>query len=134
MLLQISISAGAPPLATARLYRAAPSWDCATSSMSLSDHQVPAPDLGNGLELPVGGEGDEGLDLEHGARHGRHLADAAALLQILQRVHGEEGEGVLDQPGHPALCQRLASPCPCRRSSASWSIIMPVPRDPLTES
>ena len=46
----------------------------------LADHQVPAPDLGNGLELPVGGEGDEGLDLEHGARHGRHLADAAAFL------------------------------------------------------
>ena len=25
----------------------------------LADHQVPAPDLGDGLELPVGGKGDE---------------------------------------------------------------------------
>ena len=77
------------------------------------DHQVDelilnlsAPsDLGDGLELPVGGEGDEGLDLEHGARHGGDLADATALEQVLQGVHREEGKGALDEIGHPPVGQ-----------------------------
>ena len=62
---------------------------------------LPAPDLGDGLELAVGGEGDEGLDLEHGARHGRHLADAPALLEVLQGIHREEGGSALDELRHP---------------------------------
>ena len=73
----------------------------------LVDDLVPAPDLGDGLELPVGGEGDDGLDLEQGPRRGGDLADAPALHQILQGVHGEEGEGAGNQLWSPALHQGL---------------------------
>ena len=60
-----------------------------------------APDLGHGLELPVLGEGEDRLDLEHGPGHRRDLTDATPLLEILQGIHREEGEGILDELGHP---------------------------------
>ena len=71
----------------------------------LVDDLVPAPDLGDGLELPVGGEGDDGLDLKQSACRGGDLADAPALHQVLQGVHGEKGVGVRDQRGGPVLHQ-----------------------------
>lgn len=62
-----------------------------------------APDLGDGLKLPILGKMDYWLDAQHGARHGGDLPDTPTLGQILQGVHGEEGEGVADKFRHPML-------------------------------
>ena len=70
-------------------------------------HLPAPPDLGDGLELPVRGEGKERLDLENRPRHGSDLPNAAAPLKILQGIHGKEGKGVLDQMGNALLDKLL---------------------------
>ena len=66
-----------------------------------------APDLGHRLQLPVRREGQKGLDFQQSAGGGGNPANAAALPQILQGVHGEEGVGPANQLRHPTLRQFL---------------------------
>ena len=61
------------------------------------------------------------------------LADTAALLQILQGVHREEGEGMFQQIGNPALGQLL----PTHTGADIFrhlGRVGPWPREPLWES
>ena len=73
----------------------------------LVHHLVSPPDLGHGGQLAILGKGKERLDLQQHPCRGGDFADAPALLQVFQGIHGEEGMGPRDELWCPPLRQFL---------------------------